>query len=73
MIRLAQNELALTFDDVLLLPGESAVLPKDVDLKTRLTSHITLNIPLLSSAMDTVKAVLLKILLPSYPKQRSEK
>ena len=35
MIRLAQNELALTFDDVLLLPGESSVLPKDVDLKTQ--------------------------------------
>jgi IMP dehydrogenase len=54
MIRLAQNELALTFDDVLLLPGESSVLPKDVDLKTNLTKKILLNIPLLSAAMDTV-------------------
>lgn len=63
MIRLAQNELALTFDDVLLLPGESSVLPKDVDLKTKLTSNITLNIPLLSSAMDTVTEARLAIAL----------
>ena len=46
--------LALTFDDVLLLPAESAVLPKDVDLSTRLTRNIRLNVPLLSAAMDTV-------------------
>ncbi|MDG4594142.1 MAG: IMP dehydrogenase [Candidatus Contendobacter sp.] len=45
---------ALTFDDVLLLPAYSAVLPKDVSLKTQLTRAITLNIPLLSAAMDTV-------------------
>ncbi len=45
---------ALTFDDVLLLPGPSAVLPSEVDLSTRLTRHIRLNIPLLSAAMDTV-------------------
>jgi len=51
-MRLVQD--ALTFDDVLLLPAESSVLPKDVDLKTKLTSEITLNIPLLSAAMDTV-------------------
>ncbi|RDI44818.1 Inosine-5'-monophosphate dehydrogenase [Aquicella lusitana] len=63
MIRLAQNELALTFDDVLLLPGESAILPKDVDLKTRLTRQITLNIPLLSAAMDTVTEARLAIAL----------
>lgn len=61
MIRLAQNELALTFDDVLLLPGESAVLPKDVDLKAQLTRQITLNIPLLSAAMDTVTEARLAI------------
>lgn len=47
-------EEALTFDDVLLLPGYSSVLPKDVSLTTRLTPDIILNIPLLSSAMDTV-------------------
>ena len=50
MIRLAHDHLALTFDDVLLLPSESSVLPKDVSLKTYLTPHLTLNIPLLSAA-----------------------
>ena len=44
----------LTFDDVLLLPAHSTVLPKDVDLSTRLTRNIPLNIPLVSAAMDTV-------------------
>ena len=44
----------LTFDDVLLIPGESHVIPKDVDLSTRLSDKIKLNIPLLSAAMDTV-------------------
>ena len=45
---------ALTFDDVLLLPAHSKVLPKDVDLSTSLTRSLRLNIPLLSAAMDTV-------------------
>ncbi len=45
---------AYTFDDLLLLPGPSAVLPSEVDLSTPLTRRITLNIPILSSAMDTV-------------------
>jgi IMP dehydrogenase len=45
---------AITFDDVLLIPGKSKVLPRDVDLKTKLTSNISLNIPILSAAMDTV-------------------
>ena len=44
----------LTFDDVLLVPAKSDVLPADISLKTKLTNRITLNIPLLSSAMDTV-------------------
>ncbi|MGB7971087.1 MAG: IMP dehydrogenase, partial [Candidatus Deferrimicrobiaceae bacterium] len=44
----------LTFDDVLLLPAESKVLPKDVDISITLTPGIRLNIPLLSAAMDTV-------------------
>lgn len=47
-------EESLTFDDVLLLPAHSSVLPKDVQLKTQLTRDIHLNIPLVSSAMDTV-------------------
>jgi IMP dehydrogenase len=47
-------EEALTFDDVLLVPGYSEVTAKDVSLKTRLTREITLNIPLVSAAMDTV-------------------
>ena len=46
--------LALTFDDVLLQPADSSVLPKDAELGTRLTRNLRLNIPLLSAAMDTV-------------------
>lgn len=49
-------EQALTFDDVLLVPDYSEVIPKEVSLKTRLTERIHLNIPLLSAAMDTVTA-----------------
>ena len=45
---------ALTFDDVLLVPAHSAILPRDVSLQTRLTREIALNLPLLSAAMDTV-------------------
>jgi IMP dehydrogenase len=52
---------ALTFDDVLLVPAHSRVLPRDVNLKTRLTRKITLNIPLLSAAMDTVTEARLAI------------
>ena len=52
MPRIVQE--ALTFDDVLLIPAYSEVLPKDVSLKTRLTKGIALNIPLVSAAMDTV-------------------
>ena len=44
----------LTFDDVLLIPAASDVLPADIDLRTRLTRKVHLNIPLLSAAMDTV-------------------
>ncbi|MBI2090741.1 MAG: IMP dehydrogenase [Deltaproteobacteria bacterium] len=46
--------LGLTFDDVLLIPAESSILPRDTDVRTRLTERIDLNIPLLSAAMDTV-------------------
>src|SRR5690554_1185757 len=52
MLRIAQE--ALTFDDVLLIPAHSEVLPKNVSLKSRLTRSISLNIPLVSAAMDTV-------------------
>ena len=52
---------ALTFDDVLLRPGHSTVMPRDVSLKTRLTRSIDLNLPLLSSAMDTVTEARLAI------------
>ncbi|MCL4113044.1 UNVERIFIED_CONTAM: hypothetical protein GTU68_049966 [Idotea baltica] len=54
-------EEALTFDDVLLIPAHSTVLPNEVDLKTSLTKKITLNIPLLSAAMDTVTEAKLAI------------
>lgn len=53
-MRFAQDQEALTFDDVLLVPARSDVLPKDVSLATQLTRDISLNIPLVSAAMDTV-------------------
>ncbi len=59
MLRIAEE--ALTFDDVLLVPGYSDVTPKDVSLKTRLTRAIQLNIPLISAAMDTVTEARLAI------------
>ena len=52
---------ALTFDDVLLVPAHSTVLPRDVSLATRLTKNISLNIPLVSAAMDTVTEARLAI------------
>ena len=54
MDSLSEIQEALTFDDVLILPAASNVLPTQVDLKTRLTGKISLNIPLISAAMDTV-------------------
>lgn len=56
-------EEALTFDDVLLVPAHSMVLPKQVDLSTKLTREITMNIPLLAAAMDTVTESRLAIAL----------
>ena len=53
-MRLAQDQEALTFDDVLLVPARSDVMPKNVSLSTKLTRGIDLNIPLVSAAMDTV-------------------
>src|SRR5262245_44387881 len=58
-MRLVQK--ALTFDDVLLVPAHSRVLPREVSLKTRLTKKIQLNIPLVSAAMDTVTEARLAI------------
>ena len=46
--------VGLTFDDVLLIPAESSVLPAETNVMTRLTDRISLNIPLVSAAMDTV-------------------
>ena len=53
----------LTFDDVLLVPAFSEILPRDVDIKTKLTKDITLNVPMLSAAMDTVTEASLAIAL----------
>jgi IMP dehydrogenase len=52
MLRIAED--ALTFDDVLLVPSYSNVVPTNVSLKTRVTRNIELNMPLLAAAMDTV-------------------
>jgi IMP dehydrogenase len=61
MLRIAKE--ALTFDDVLLVPGHSNVLPHTASLKTRLTRGVSLNIPLISAAMDTVSEARLAIAL----------
>jgi IMP dehydrogenase len=53
--------LGLTFDDVLLLPAMSSVMPRQTSIRTRLTAKITLNIPLVSAAMDTVTEAALAI------------
>ena len=58
-MRLIQR--ALTFDDVLLVPAHSQVLPRDVSLHTRLTRNISLSLPLVSAAMDTVTEARLAI------------
>src|SRR6056300_803062 len=61
MLRIAQE--ALTFDDVLIVPGHSQVLPHTANLQTRLTRKVNLNIPLISAAMDTVSEARLAIAL----------
>ena len=60
-MRLLQK--ALTFDDVLLVPAHSAILPRDVSLKTRISRDIEINLPLVSAAMDTVTEARLAIAL----------
>ena len=54
---MAQVKEYLTFDDVLLKPQASTILPNNVDISTNLTKDIKLNIPIISAAMDTVTAV----------------
>lgn len=54
----------LTFDDVLLIPGESDVEPKNVDISTNLTKNIKLNTPVVTAAMDTVTETEMAIVLP---------
>lgn len=61
MLRIAKE--ALTFDDVLLVPAHSTVLPNTADLRTQLTKNITLNVPMISAAMDTVTEARLAIAL----------
>lgn len=61
MLRIAKE--ALTFDDVLLVPGHSTVMPHTADLRTRLTRKVSLNIPMVSAAMDTVSEARLAIAL----------
>lgn len=53
-MELSSSRIALTYDDILLLPGRSEILPSEASLETRLTDNIILNIPILSAAMDTV-------------------
>ena len=63
MLRIVQE--ALTYDDVLLVPGHSTILPRETNLSTKLTKNLSLNIPLLSSAMDTVTNSTLAIAIAS--------
>src|SRR5438128_9461891 len=61
LIEPAAGNEALAFDDVLLVPGYSTVLPGDADIRTRLTRSISLNLPIVSAAMDTVTEARLAI------------
>ena len=63
MLNTATIKTYLTFDDVLLLPGHSKVLPTEVNLKTKLTQKISINCPLISAPMDTVTEASLAIAL----------
>ena len=57
---------ALTFDDVLLVPNKSNILPNETDTQTRITSSISLNSPIMSSAMDTVTESRMAIAMAQY-------
>ena len=61
IIETATGALALTFDDVLLQPGHSEVMPGETDIRTRIAGDIDLNLPILSAAMDTVTEARLAI------------
>ena len=56
----------LTFDDVLLIPAESDILPADIDVKTRLAKDIMLNTPIITAAMDTVTEFRIRIPAPRF-------
>jgi IMP dehydrogenase len=66
MTELPEFPLALTFDDVLLVPAASSILPREVDTRTRLTQNIELGIPLMSAAMDTVTESALAIAMAQH-------
>ncbi|TJX30503.1 MAG: IMP dehydrogenase, partial [Mesorhizobium sp.] len=61
IIETSTGALALTFDDVLLQPGHSEVMPGQTDIRTRIAGDIDLNVPILSAAMDTVTEARLAI------------
>ena len=63
MAKFDPKKMAVTFDDVLLKPRYSTVLPPDVDVRTQFTRHIKLNVPIVSAAMDTVTEAALAIAL----------
>jgi len=71
MPEITQIPEALTFDDVMLVPSRSDVLPSEVDVSTRLTRNIRLNIPLVSAAMDTVTESRMAIAMASTAAQGS--
>ena len=64
IIETATGATALTFDDVLLQPGHSEVMPGQVDIRTTIAGDIELNLPILSAAMDTVTESRLAIAMP---------
>ena len=65
IIESATGHEALTFDDVLLQPGHSVVMPGETDIRTRIAQDIDLNLPIISSAMDTVTEASMAKLLAS--------